>query len=127
MRCPKCQYISFESGERCRNCGYEFSLTVESDPIDVKIARDEPASSRGREGAFSALDTPLNPPSERGVGRPLAAADLPLFTDRVADDQAPLVTPPAVPRAPLSVRKAAPVRPRAPVAVARRALARSRG
>jgi uncharacterized RDD family membrane protein YckC len=35
-----------------------------------------------------------------------------LFTDRVADDQAPLVTPPAVPRAPLSVRKAAPVRPR---------------
>ena len=65
--------------------------------IDVKIARDEPASSRGRDGAFSALDTPLNPPSERGVGRPLAAADLPLFTDRVADDQAPLVTPPAVP------------------------------
>jgi uncharacterized RDD family membrane protein YckC len=46
------------------------------------------------------------------VGRALAAADLPLFTDRVADDQAPLVTPPAVPRAPLSVRKAAPVRPR---------------
>ena len=30
----------------------------------------------------------------------------------MADDQAPLVTPPAVPRAPLSVRKAAPVRPR---------------
>jgi uncharacterized RDD family membrane protein YckC len=112
MRCPKCQYISFETSERCRNCGYEFSLVVDNDQIDVKIARDEPASSRGRDGAFSALDTPLNPPSERGVGRPLAAADLPLFTDRVADDQAPLVTPPAVPRAPLSVRKAAPVRPR---------------
>jgi uncharacterized RDD family membrane protein YckC len=112
MRCPKCQYISFEAGERCRNCGYEFSLSVDNDQIDVKIARDEPASSRGRDGTYSALDTPLNPPSERGVGRPLAAADLPLFTDRVADDQAPLVTPPAVPRAPLSVRKAAPVRPR---------------
>jgi len=112
MRCPKCQYITFESSDRCRNCGYEFSLSVEADQIDVKIARDEPAS-RSRDGAFSALDTPLNPPSERGVGRPLAAADLPLFTDRVADDQAPLVTPPAVPRAPLSVRKAAPVRPRA--------------
>jgi uncharacterized RDD family membrane protein YckC len=112
MRCPKCQYISFESSDRCRNCGYEFSLSVETEQIDVKIARDEPASSRGREGAYTALDTPLNPPSERGVGRPLAAADLPLFTDRVADDQAPLVTPPAVPRAPLSVRKAAPIRPR---------------
>ena len=112
MRCPKCQYISFESSDRCRNCGYEFSLSVETEQIDVKIARDEPASSRGREGAYTALDTPLNPPSERGVGRPLAAADLPLFTDRVADDQAPLVTPPAVPRIPLSVRKAAPIRPR---------------
>ena len=112
MRCPKCQYISFESSDRCRNCGYEFSLSVETEQIDVKIARDEPLSSRSRDGAYTALDTPLNPPSERGVGRPLAAADLPLFTDRVADDQAPLVTPPAVPRAPLSVRKAAPVRPR---------------
>jgi uncharacterized RDD family membrane protein YckC len=111
MRCPKCQYISFESSDRCRNCGYEFSLSVETEQVDVKIARDEPASSRGRDGAYSALDTPLNPPSERGVGRSLAAADLPLFTDRVADDQAPLVTP-AVPRAPLSVRKAAPIRPR---------------
>jgi uncharacterized RDD family membrane protein YckC len=112
MRCPKCQYISFESSDRCRNCGYEFSLSVETEQIDVKIARDEPGSSRGRDGTYSALDTPLNPPSERGVGRALAAADLPLFTDRVADDQAPLVTPPAVPRAPLSVRKAAPARPR---------------
>jgi len=112
MRCPKCQYISFESSDRCRNCGYEFSLSVDTEQIDVKIARDEPVSSRSRDGAYTALDTPLNPPSERGVGRPLAAADLPLFTDRVADDQAPLVTPPAVPRAPLSVRKAAPVRPR---------------
>lgn len=113
MRCPKCQYISFEPGERCRNCGYEFSLAVEADPVDVKIAREEPVSSRGREGAFTALDTPLNPPSERNAGRSsLAAADLPLFTDRVPDDQAPLVTPSAVPRAPLSVRKGAPVRPR---------------
>jgi uncharacterized RDD family membrane protein YckC len=112
MRCPKCQYISFESSDRCRNCGYEFSLSVETEQFDVKIARDEPASSRGREGTYTALDTPLNPPSERGVGSPLAAADLPLFTDRVADDQAPLVTPPSVPRAPLSVRKAAPSRPR---------------
>ena len=32
MRCPKCQYISFESGDRCRNCGYEFSLSVDNEP-----------------------------------------------------------------------------------------------
>ena len=28
MRCPKCSYITFDSGERCRNCGYEFSFTM---------------------------------------------------------------------------------------------------
>lgn len=118
MRCPKCQYISFDSGERCRNCGYEFALSADEQPVDVRIARDEPESARRGSNAFNALDAPLAPPSasDRPVQplgrRPLTAADLPLFTERVADDQAPLVTPPAVPRAPLSVRKAAPVRPR---------------
>jgi uncharacterized RDD family membrane protein YckC len=122
MRCPKCQYITFDSDDRCRNCGYEFSLSVESvedEPVEVRIARDEPASARRGE-SFSALDTPLNqftpesnPPAAGNVRRPLTSADLPLFIEqRVADDQAPLVTPPAVPRAPLSVRRAAPVRPR---------------
>jgi len=123
MRCPKCQYITFDSDDRCRNCGYEFSLsvdTVEEEPVEVTIARDEPESMRRGRDSFSALDAPLKPPPsapERpgatNVRRPLTAADLPLFIEqRVADDQAPLVTPPAVPRAPLSVRKAAPVRPR---------------
>ena len=26
MRCPKCRYISFDDHDRCRNCGYDFSL-----------------------------------------------------------------------------------------------------
>lgn len=118
MRCPKCQYISFEYFERCRNCGYEFALSPDKQPVDVRIARDEPESARRGSDGFNTLDAPLAPPaaSDRPVPplgrRPLTAADLPLFTERVADDQAPLVTPPAVPRAPLSVRKAAPVRPR---------------
>ncbi len=25
MKCPKCQYIGFDTGDRCRNCGYEFA------------------------------------------------------------------------------------------------------
>jgi len=123
MRCPKCQYITFDSDDRCRNCGYEFSLsvdTVEEAPVEVTIARDEPESMRRGRDSFSALDAPLKPPPSApdrpgaaNARRPLTAADLPLFIEqRVADDQAPLVTPPAVPRAPLSVRKAAPVRPR---------------
>jgi uncharacterized RDD family membrane protein YckC len=118
MRCPKCQYITFDSGDRCRNCGYEFSLSPGEEPIDVRIARDEPESARRGSDSFNALDAPLSANAADRAGhagggrRPVSAADLPLFTDRVADDQAPLVSPPAVPRAPLSVRKAAPARPR---------------
>ena len=26
MKCPKCDYLGFDTGERCRNCGYDFSL-----------------------------------------------------------------------------------------------------
>jgi uncharacterized RDD family membrane protein YckC len=27
MKCPKCGYLGFEHVDRCRNCGYDFSLT----------------------------------------------------------------------------------------------------
>ena len=42
MKCPKCQYISFDSGDRCRNCGYDFSLVPDTpDPsaedVDLPI------------------------------------------------------------------------------------------
>jgi uncharacterized RDD family membrane protein YckC len=79
MRCPKCQYISFSSADRCRNCGYEFSLTPEAKPIDLPIQdRDE------------------------AIGPP---RDLPLFAERGPVDDAPLVSAPAVPRPPLAVRR----------------------
>lgn len=119
MRCPKCQYISFDSGDRCRNCGYEFSLSVEDESrLDVTIRREAPSPGRIHADALDALNTPLTRRDpEAGPGeepplrapRPLPTADdLPLFTSRVADDQAPLITPSAVPRAPLSVRRATP-------------------
>ena len=28
MKCPKCEYLGFETGDRCKNCGYDFSLSV---------------------------------------------------------------------------------------------------
>lgn len=115
MRCPKCQYISFDSGDRCRNCGYEFSLALDEPSVDVKIRRDDPRSGRTSDASYAALDTPVsgsNTPADQatanGGRRPLTMEDLPLFTERFADDQAPLVTPPAVPRPPLSVRRANP-------------------
>ena len=35
MKCSKCGYLGFETGSRCRNCGYEFSLSSDFDLIEL--------------------------------------------------------------------------------------------
>jgi len=124
MRCPKCQYISFDSNESCRNCGYEFAFTVDTSALDLPIQTGDEAIGPLADLALTDLDGPARsaasgatpaPPASPRVPhpRPLASAfDLPLFKDRSIDDDAPLVTPPAVPRTPLSVRRSNPVIPR---------------
>jgi len=49
MKCPKCLYIGFETGDRCKNCGYDFSLLAAADepstaPADLPL-RGEPAEA----------------------------------------------------------------------------------
>ncbi|HVL65681.1 MAG TPA: RDD family protein [Vicinamibacterales bacterium] len=120
MRCPKCQYISFDRGDRCRNCGYEFSFAVESRELDLPLKTgDEPV---GPMSDFSLADVEgLNEhrrepsadllPEPAAAPRPAPApitTELPLFRDRRGDDDAPLVSVPAVPRAPVAVRKSSP-------------------
>jgi resuscitation-promoting factor RpfA len=53
MKCPKCGYLGFETSDRCRNCGYDFSLALEITP---------------------ASELPLH--SQEGPGEPLADFDL---------------------------------------------------
>lgn len=97
MKCPKCQYFSFDSGERCRNCGYDFSLAPDAlDTTTDELRIQTGAEPLGPFSDFSLNDTP----------------NLPLFTREGRDSDAPLVTPSATPRAPLSVRRAAPAAPR---------------
>jgi uncharacterized RDD family membrane protein YckC len=99
MKCPKCQYISFDSGDRCRNCGYEFSLAAEAGAApdapspDLRIKNDR--DTDGPLGDFS-LNTP----------------NLPLFKPESESTDAPLVAPRAAPRPPLAVRRPAPAPPR---------------
>jgi uncharacterized RDD family membrane protein YckC len=85
MRCPKCRYLGLDDFDRCRNCGYEFSLSETVDPPDLMMRSDS------------------------GPGEPLPA--LPLFA-RGSDDDRPLITRPSPPRAPLSVRRSTPEVPR---------------
>src|SRR5438105_3125616 len=94
MKCPKCQYFSFDSGDRCRNCGYDFSLALDLPPADLPI--QDGTEPLGPLADFSLSETPDTP-------------SLPLFTTPDGDPDAPLVTPGATPRAPLAVRRTSPV------------------
>jgi uncharacterized RDD family membrane protein YckC len=128
MKCPKCQYISFESSGRCRNCGYEFSLAVDSAGFDLPIQtgneplgplsdfslerlddRKQPGGAGANASSGALADFGATPQP-----RPITSSfDLPLFKERRRDSDAPLVTPPVAPRPPLAVRRSTPT-PRGP-------------
>ena len=47
MKCPKCNYLGFERVDRCRNCGYDFSLAQayelpELPELTMRQEREEP-------------------------------------------------------------------------------------
>jgi uncharacterized RDD family membrane protein YckC len=123
MKCPKCGYLGFESGDRCRNCGYEFSLSAgTSDPLDqpLDLGPDESRPPLDLDRVIGARDEqqiedlPLFSPSpaevDDGAAVPRRAA---LSGAGSIRDDAPLITVPLRPRAPLGVRRATPEVPRA--------------
>ncbi len=42
MKCPKCGYLGFETTDRCRNCGYDFSLVVPPASTDLPLRSTDP-------------------------------------------------------------------------------------
>jgi uncharacterized RDD family membrane protein YckC len=60
MKCPKCLYIGFETGDRCKNCGYDFSLLALADDDAVEPAPPELAL-RQAEAAFSGVALDFTP------------------------------------------------------------------
>lgn len=116
MRCPKCHYISFDNGERCRNCGYDFSLASERKPqetnLDVSI---QPADAPVGPLADLELAPAARPAHQTDAAsggaaarRPITAGDLPLFSDRPRTDAPAHLSLPPVPKGPLAVRKSTP-------------------
>ncbi len=123
MKCPKCGYVGFEAGDRCRNCGYDFSLSPAAEP-DLFIRHDDEAAAPIANLTLG--DREADPPGDRAgrldLDRLIGAADppvgrreptpapqgddlLPLFDSEEAED-APLIRSPGPPRPPLAVRRA---------------------
>jgi len=98
MKCPKCDYLGFETGDRCRNCGYDFSLLLPADEVpDLELHRSDEAAPI----ADAMLRDLGHDPAPAAVPEPA----LPLFTSAIEGDDEPLIKLPAAPRAPLSVRR----------------------
>lgn len=105
MKCPKCSYVGFEPTDRCRHCGYDFSLAAavdgaaasltpasRPDPVPFQVLtreREEPAARAD----LALVDLPLQAPPPDETGAPAPA----LASDRYSEP------PPA--RTPLAVRR----------------------
>lgn len=116
MKCPKCDYLGFETGDRCRNCGYDFSLMADASIERIEIDLDLREADQTPVADFLAQVEEPSPPESPLPDAPVppmqveAASEpdrLPLFTPAVddEDDDAPLVTLPPTPRPPLAVRR----------------------
>ena len=133
MKCPKCGYLGFETSERCRNCGYDFSLAApavsvldltlrpadaaEAPLADLELAPRSvpPRAGEGvpdphdvSGGAEDRAASTPRPPSRSHRARPTPGDGLPLFAPEAPLDDAPLITTPRPARPPLAVRRTTP-------------------
>ena len=120
MKCPKCNYLGFETGDTCKNCGYDFSLLTDpdsaQDPAEVDFElRTEESDPPGLARWLDEADTYSYPASYGDE------PDIQLDTNEPRRESKPPVAPPAprvVPRPvlarPQSVAAPAPPRAQSP-------------
>jgi uncharacterized RDD family membrane protein YckC len=113
MKCPKCGYVGFEDVNRCRNCGYEFSLAA-PDLGELTIRSDEAREERAFDDLALVDASAADAAPSRSPHVPAARPTLhePTLFDRSQPDDEPLIRRPSPPRTPLSVRRATPEIPR---------------
>lgn len=129
MKCPKCSYLGFETGDRCKNCGYDFSLLAGSSPApDPDLSMREPRSQHAApdlwldriDASLGTADATVKASTEAASDAQAAAAatvitpppasnardvTFPLFSPENEEDDEPLIKLPASPRPPLAVRR----------------------
>jgi uncharacterized RDD family membrane protein YckC len=138
MKCPKCGYLGFEHVERCRNCGYDFSMSPSAalpdleirhestsvNPLDDFTLADDSSAAIDSDPFIPEADTDLDrvlaapsPAGQMAALRPLESARVPAASeptlfDPLTPDDLPLITKASPPRVPLAVRRATPETPR---------------
>lgn len=113
MKCPKCSYVGFEEVDRCRHCGYDFSLAAASAaayeparPLDLA-----PRTARAAAPALRAERPVMTPDTMAPAAAPDEdLQDLPLRTPTFPVLVHESQPPPA--RTPLAVRRNSGDRPR---------------
>jgi len=126
MKCPKCSYLGFETGDRCKNCGYDFSLLISNaSPIETELSMREPEGGDVPDIWLDRIDTGVKDiaVATRTAPEPAAAASVstavavstpaaqprdlsfPLFAPERDEDDEPLIKLPSSPRPPLAVRR----------------------
>ena len=95
MKCPKCDYLGFETGDRCKNCGYDFSLTPatparsDNDPeLFFRPLDDAPSDAPSWDGV---LDRARPDPGAIAATTIRAEEKLPLFFPPADDSDEPLI------------------------------------
>jgi uncharacterized RDD family membrane protein YckC len=123
MKCPKCSYLGFETGDRCKNCGYDFSLLMStSSSIETELSIRGPEVGEVPDIWLDRIDTGVKDVATLTVPEPAAASSVstavavstppaqprdlsyPLFPPKHDDDE-PLIKLPSSPRPPLAVRR----------------------
>jgi uncharacterized RDD family membrane protein YckC len=105
VKCPKCHYLGFETGDRCKHCGYDFSLLTLADapaPQDDLVLRS--ATERAVPGAALWADLEIDPHSaSRDTDTDAVAGDASgVLTSTVPASAEPLATPAPTPTPPIT-------------------------
>ena len=104
MKCPKCDYLGFETGDRCKNCGYDFSLLASPQVEPADLSLKSPARDDVPIGELWLAHSNPTPQGEEPQSTISPVESFPLFSPAGEDDE-PLIRTPSEPRAPLSVRR----------------------
>ncbi len=136
MKCPKCGYLGFETTDRCRHCGYDFSLSLPVEtaselPLRPAVEPEAPFADFDFDRIIGAPEPDVtydlmpaeSPHADPGVAvaspaevvraqfQSRTAAEpppLPLFNRSAPESEDAFIAPPPPARPPLAVRRATP-------------------